>query len=574
MESGMSQTSERSTEGPARTLTGADLVIRLLRRYGVDTAFGLSGNGVLGLFDAALEHGLRIIDARHESAAVHAAGGRAQILRAPQVCIVTEGPGLSNAMGAIAAMNHDGVPIVVITNCEDDRTFGTGAFQEMPQVAMTSAISKWSTKVHDVAHLPEVIARAFRQAHGDVPGTVVITVANHVLLGPAELALAGEREPSFSRPTAGTYPSPEFVEASLALLRAAERPLLLLGAMAYWDRGDELALRLVETLRIPTGAVDIARGLIPDDHPCSIGDGRPGALPSRLRDADVVFVLGERLDYLLGFGRPWKPDTRFIQAYPDVAQIGRSIDTHVSTTASTCGVIEALLTALGEGAWAETAWGRSAREDYLRLRSDGQVIAAAGKGEGVHPGVVARTAQDVVGPGAIMVLDGANCLLWAKRFLDVQAADRHLEWGRLGMIGMGLPYSLGAKSAQPDRTVILIVGDGSLGFYFMEFETALRHDLPVVVVVCNDSAWGIEQHFQRGVFGRTTGTSLTPARYDRMAEALGGFGAHVERPEDLAPALRAAIASQRPAIVNVRTLDVADPVTAAATRMLRKKHDR
>jgi len=555
----------------AISTTGAGLVVRLLKRHGVETVFGLSGNGVLGLFDAALEHGLRIIDTRDETAAVQAAGGRALALRAPQVAIVTEGPGLSNAMGGVAAMNHDGIPVIVITNCDSDDVFGTGVFQEMPQVAMTEAISKWSTKVHDVAHLPEIIARAFRQAHEGVPGTVVITIANHVLLGPAAPALAEARQPARARPTTRTHPAPGFARAALSMLREANRPLILVGAMAYWDRSDDLALRLVEKLKIPVGAVDLSRGLIADAHPYSIGDGRPGALPALLRDADVVFVLGERLDHMLGFGRPWRPGTRFIQVYPDSVQIGRSIDTELSTTASTCGVLEAMLAMLGDTQWDESAWVREARDAYLRLRSKGQEIDRR-DAEGVHPGVVAHIAGEIAGADGTTVLDGANCLLWAKRFLDVQRADRHLEWGRLGMIGMGLPYSLGVKSARPEEAVVLIVGDGSLGFHFMEFETALRHDLPIVVVVCNDSAWGIEQHFQRGVFGRTTGTRLTHVRYDQMAEALGGFGAYVERAVDLAPALRAAITSGRPAVVNVRTRDVADPVTVGATKMLRKKH--
>jgi len=567
----------RVKPGPASTeddlITGNELVVRLLESHGVETIFALSGNGVLGLFDAALGSGLAIVDTRDESAAVQAAGGRALATRSPQVAIVTEGPGFANALPGIAAMNHDGIPVVVISNCEADDLFGTGSFQEMPQIEMAAPIAKWSVKVRAIEHLPDVIARAFRVAASGVPGVVVITIASQVLLGRTRAAAADRRALGSTRDTHEAGPPEGFSRSLLGLLKAARRPLMIVGSAARWDRADEALRLFVESTRIPVATCDLARGLIGDDHPCSLGEGRPTFLPPMAREADVVFVLGERIDYLLAFGRAWKKDTAFIQVYPDVSELARSIDVVLSSTASTRLVLESANAELAGEIWPEAEWLSSNRCVYLQRRTEAAIIPAP-SAEGVHPSAVAAMACEAAGAEATYVVDGANCSLWIKHFLPFNHADRQLEWGRLGMIGMGLPYALGVKSVRRDKPVVLLTGDGSLGFHFMEFETAVRHDLRVVIVICNDAGWGIERHFQRVAFGRETGTTLTPVRYDLMATALGGFGAYVESVAEMKAALDRAMTSGLPAVINVRTINAPHPVVLRVAESLKAKHGR
>lgn len=555
-----------------KRLTGAQFIIRLLRHHGVDTVFGLSGNGMLGLFDAALDHELRIIDMRHESAVVEAAGGRALASRQTQVCFVTEGPGLSNALGGIAAMNHDGIPVIVITNCESDELFGTGTFQEMDQVAMAKPISKWSAKIHDAAHLSDWIARAFRQARAGVPGSVVLTVPNHILLADCAAEGVELRTPTFSRATTECVPSAFFAELVLAKLRSAQKPLLLVGSGAYWDRADAALLQFVRRTGIPVGTCDLARGLIDDKEDLCLGDGRPFMLPPSLMQADVVFVLGERIDYMFDFGRRWSTDTAFIQVYSDPVEIGRSVDVEVSSTANTRLVLEAMTAALGDEAWPIGPWARQAVNESRQHRIEALGDLSDNPSGGIHPAAVALEVEELAGPEATIVIDGANCANWARLALRARRSDHYLEWGRLGMIGMGLPYALGAKTVRPLSPVILIVGDGSLGFHFMELETAIRHNLPVIVVVCNDSGWGIERHFQRGIFGRETCTSLSTVAYDEMATCLGGLGLSVATRADLRDALVEALECGRPALINAHTQDVADPLTKRVTKVLARKY--
>lgn len=553
-------------------LSGAQLTMRLLRQHGLETIFALSGNGVLGLFDAALDEGIRIIDTRHEIAAVQGAAGLALVTRSPQVCIVTEGPGFCNALGGIAALHHDGVPVVVLSNCEGDELFGTGCMQEVPQVEAAAPISKWSTKVHDIRHLPEVLARAFREAREGVPGPVVITLPNHVLCGRiAEGALA-QREHGRAGAIPPAYPSPSFVAACIERLRQARKPLLIVGDAAYWDRADDVLARFVEHTRIPVGTCGFARGLIPDDHPCCFGEARPGAAPPATAEADVVLVLGERIDWVLGFGRYWQPDTTFIQVHPDPAELRRSVDAALVSTASAAAVLEALLDAAGPDAWPDSGW-QTQLGGYCAWQG-AAADASGGDDAGIHPEAVGRALREVCGRDAVTVFDGANSMLWVRGQLPAGYADRCFELGRLGMIGTGLPLSLGAKVLHPEAPVVLFVGDGSLGFHFMEFETALRHALPVVIVVGNDSAWGIEQHFQRGIFGRETGTALSLVRYDLMARALGGFGVFVETLDELAPAIESALAAGTPAIVNVKIRNVAHPAILRFTEGLKAQHAR
>jgi acetolactate synthase-1/2/3 large subunit len=554
-------------------LTGSELVVRLLQTHGISLVFGLSGNGILGIFDAALTSGLTIIDTRDESAAVQSAGGRALVTGEPQVAFVTEGPGFANALPGIAAMNHDGVPVIVITNCESDDLFGTGAFQEMPQAEMAERISKWSVKVHAIEHLPDIIAQAFRVAASGVPGVVAITLANQVLLGRVSASLLTRRALPYSRQTSAAAPSHAFTHSLIATLRAAQRPLLLVGSMARWDGASDAIGLFLESTKVPVAACDKGRGVVSDDHPCYIGEGRPALLPPTALEADVVVVLGERIDYLLEFGKRWKPGTVFIQVYPDVAQLSRSIDVQLSTMASTKLVLEAVNAELRSESWPESAWLNATRADYLSARQASAAVVADIAGD-LHPARVARLVVEAVGADASYVIDGANCSLWAKQFVPIRRAEDFLEWGRLGMIGMGLPYALGAQSVRPGRPVILLVGDGSLGFHLMELETALRHQLPVLIVVFNDSGWGIERHFQIAAFGRETATTLSHVRYDLMAQALGAFGAYAETESELEAALQEAKRCAKPAIVNVRTSNVGHPVVLRVATALKRKHSR
>jgi acetolactate synthase-1/2/3 large subunit len=542
-----------------QTLTGGRLVARMLRKEGVSTVFTLSGLHVAPIYVGCVEEGVRLVDTRHEQAAAHAADAWARLTRGVGVAVVTAGPGVTDSVTGVANAWAASSPLVLIGGAAPTFNQGRGSLQEMPQVQLFQGITKWSDRIPSAELVPSFLAKAFRVARTGRPGPVFLEIPWDVLSNGADEALA-EAQVSY-RTDARLPGDPAKLEAALALLARAERPVLVGGSSIWWDDAVGALERLATRTGIPVYLNGMGRGCLPADHASAFHLSRKEALAA----ADVVLVVGTPLDFRMGYGTEptFAAGAKVIQVDVDAAEIGRNRPIDAGIVADARSVLEALagsakLSSAAAG-WRTFLRGKE-EERAERQRgfeeSDQKPIHHFRLGKAID--TVARRAGDVTFVG-----DGGNVVAVAAKSIRLQKPGRWLDPGPLGTLGVGAPFAIAAKLLAPERPVCIVQGDGSFGLNGMDYETAVRFKLPMVIVVGNDAAWGQIMIPQRAMHGEehTVATKLAPTRYDRVVEALGGKGEHVEDPKDLVPALERAFASG-----TVYCVDVAiDPEAAAAS---------
>ncbi len=539
------------------TLTGGRLVARMLRREGVGTVFTLSGLHVAPIYAGCVDEGIRLVDTRHEQAAAHAADAWARLTRGVGVAVVTAGPGVTGAVTGVANAWAANVPLVLLGGAAPTFNQGRGSLQEMPQTQLFAGITKWSDRVPSPDLVPSFLARAFRVARAGRAGPVFLELPWDVLSNGADEVLA-EAQVGY-RTDARSPGDPRKLEEARRLLERAERPVLVAGSSIWWDDAAVALERLAAASGLPVYLNGMGRGCLPPDHPSFFQGSRKEALAQ----ADVVLVVGTPLDFRIGYGTEptFATGVRVIQVDGDAAEIGRNRPIEVGVVADARSALEALeglRLAPGAATWRgflrEKETERAARQREYEV-SDQRPIHHFRLARAVEN--VASRAGDVTYVG-----DGGNVVAVAAKVLRVNRPGRWLDPGPLGCLGVGAPFAIAAKLLAPERPVCVIQGDGAFGLNGMDYETAVRFGLPMVVVVGNDAAWGQIHIPQRGLYGEdhAVATKLAPTRYDRVVEALGGRGEHVEDPADLEPALERAFASG-----TVYCVDVAiDPEAAAA----------
>ncbi len=542
----------------SETLTGGQLVARMLKKEGVGTLFTLSGLHVAPIYAGCVEEGLRLVDTRHEQAAAHAADAWARLTRGVGVAIVTAGPGVTDAVTGVANAMSAAVPLVLLGGAAPTFNAGRGALQEMAQVPLFTPITKWADRVPSPELIPSYLAKAFRVARAGRPGPVFLELPWDVLSNGADSDLAdglvkyrtGARSPG----------DPAQVEAALALLAGAERPVVLAGSSVWWDGAWETLRALADTTGAPVYLNGMARGCLPAGHPSFLQLSRKEALGQ----ADVVLVVGTPLDFRVGYGTEptFAAGAKVIQVDVDGGEIGRNRAIEVGIVGDSASVLGQL--AAGGKAWGSAGWLATLRKAETKRREAQRVFELSDQAPIHHFRLaaaldeVARRAGDVTFVG-----DGGNVVAVAAKVLTVGGPGRWLDPGPLGCLGVGAPFAIAAKLHAPERHVCVVQGDGSFGLNGMDYETAVRFGLPMVVVVGNDAAWGQIRVPQRAMYGddKAPATALAPTRYDQVVKALGGEGEHVDRPEQLVPALERAFASGK-----VYCVDVAlDPEAAASS---------
>jgi acetolactate synthase-1/2/3 large subunit len=538
-------------------IAGGHLVARMLRKEGVTTAFTLSGLHVAPIYAGCVDEGVRLVDTRHEQAAAHAADCWARLTRGAGVCIVTAGPGVTGTVTAVANAWAASVPLVVLGGAAPTFNQGRGSLQEMPQTQLFAGITKWSDRIHAPELVPSFLARAFRVARAGRPGPVFLEIPWDVLSNGADEALADAA--TAYRTDARQPGDPAKVAAALALLAGAERPVVVAGSSIWWDDAGAALDAFARRAGAPVFLNGMARGALPHDHPSFLQHARKDALAQ----ADVVLVVGTPLDFRLGYGSEptFAAGARVVQVDVDAAEIGRNRPVEVGIVGDARSVLGAL--EAGASRAAPRGWLASLREAEARRAARQRAFEESDQ-RPIHHFRLAR-AIDEVGfrRGATYVGDGGNVVAVAAKVLRVTRPGGWLDPGPLGCLGVGAPFAMAAKLLDPSRPVCVVQGDGAFGLNGMDFETAVRFGLPMVVVVGNDAAWGQIRVPQRGLFGEdhSPATTLAPTRYDRVVEAFGGRGEHVEDPADLVPALERAFDSGA-----VYCVDVAiDPEAAAAS---------
>jgi acetolactate synthase-1/2/3 large subunit len=545
-------------------LNGGHLFIRCLKQEGINKVFTIVGDTILPLVDAAEDEGIEFIDVRHEGAAMHMADGYARITGLPAVAMFTGGPGFANAISGLPAIYTSESPVIFVAGAAELPEKGMATFQEIDQVSMAAPVTKGSWLIHDRKRIPEFVATAFRTAMSGRPGPVHLTLPIDL----QEQAISEEDLPPYLpreyRNMGRAQGDPRLIQEAATLLSRAQRPVIIVGNPARYSVKPEQLEALVEATGVPIFTVEQARGLIDDEHELCFGyaDGALNRAARKFREADVVLLLGKRLDHRYRYGQIFSADARLIQADPSEAEIGRNRGVAVGLLGDLGSITEQLTAA----AWRTGKARVAAWTNLLRQERESWMDELRGHATGetpMHPLDVFTGLEHLIDDDTFIVMDGGDYVQWGRSYLKARKPGHFLRLGPLSHLGAGIPYGMAAKLAEPDSKVLVFSGDGSIGFYTMEYDTCIRHNLPITTVMGNDSNWGIDRTFQLAYFNRSVGTELRTVRYDRVVEAIGGHGEYVEKPEDVGPAVERAIKSGQPSLVNVTVRPGASPLAEA-----------
>jgi acetolactate synthase-1/2/3 large subunit len=527
--------------------TGAQLLARMLKAEGVRHVFTLSGLHIAPIYAACIEEGIGLVDTRHEQAAAHAADATARLTRGIGVVTVTAGPGVTDALTGIANAYAAASPVLLLGGAAPTFNAGKGSLQEMEQVDLFTRITKWSDRVPLPERVPTYLAKAFRTMLTGRPGPVFLELPWDVLSNGVD---DDECKLPVSYRTKARQPGdPDFVERAARLLSRAERPVVIAGGSTWWDDAAMQLAAFAERLGAPVYLNGAGRGSLSADHPHFFSHTRKDALA----EADVVLIAGTPLDFRLGYGAGIGEKAQIVQIDSDPTEIGRNRAVEVGIIGDSRSVLRQLTTAL-DGKPRTGAWLRELRERE-KAKAERQAVYERSDQVPIHHFRLARELDEVARAAgdSMFVADGGNWVAIAAKVIQLRKPGRWLDPGPLGCLGVGAPFAIAAKLLHPDRPVFVIQGDGSFGLNGFDFETALRFKLPMVCVVGNDAAWGQIRLPQVQLFGpeKSPATLLAPTRYDKVVEALGGYGEHVTEPAQIRPALERAVASGTVACVNV-----------------------
>ena len=529
-------------------INGATLIARSLKQHGVDFMFGIVGVPVVPIAFMAQREGIQYIGMRHEQSASYAAQAASYLTGRPGACLVVSGPGMTNAISGLANAWSNCWPMVLIGGASDASQKGMGAFQEAPQVEAARPFVKYAVQVDRVERIPYFVEQAVRVSMYGRPGPVYLDLPGDIIDGKVEEESVRfpPRVPDPPRPLA----DPSAVEHALEALRSAERPLVIVGKGAAYARAEQEVQDFIERTQLPFLPSPMGKGMLPDDHPLSVAAARSYAL----QNADVVFLMAARLNWILHFGQPprFDPNVRIVQLDISAEEIGTNVATEVPLVGDAKAVTGQLNTALEERPW------QFSPESPWRASLAGKVQENVDKTEpmlnddSVPMGYyrVLKEIRDALPRDAILVNEGSNTMDIGRQVLPTYLPRHRLDAATFGTMGMGLPFAIAAQAVHRDKRVVAVEGDSAFGFSGMEVEVACRYAMPITFIVVNNN--GISGGPSELDPARVPPTAYVPnARYERVIEAFGGLGFFCERPEEIRPALEQAFASGKPSVVNI-----------------------
>jgi oxalyl-CoA decarboxylase len=532
---------------------GFHLVIDALKLNGIDTIFGLPGIPVTDLCRMAQAEGMRVISFRHEQHAGNAAAAAGFLTQKPGICLTVSAPGFLNGLTALSNATVNCFPMILISGSSEREIVDLqqGDYEEMDQLAIAKPLCKAAYRVLHAQDIGIGIARAIRAAVSGRPGGVYLDLPAKLFAQTMEAAAGRQSLVKVVDPAPRQIPAPDAVKRALDLLQGAQRPLILLGKGAAYAQADADIRALVEKTGIPYLPMSMAKGLLPDTHVQSASAARSYVLA----EADVVLLIGARLNWLLshGKGKTWgAAPKKFIQI--DIAPT--EIDSNVAIAAPVVGDIGSCVSALLAGIdakWAKppTDWtGAIAERKDKNLSKMAETLAARPSPMSFQSALSVLRDQVKARPDAIVVNEGANTLDFARSIVDMYEPRKRLDVGTWGIMGIGMGFAV-AAAVVTGKPVIAIEGDSAFGFSGMEVETICRYNLPICVVVFNNNG------VYRGTDTNPTGgKDVAPtvfvknARYDKLMEAFGGVGVHATTTDELAAALKEAVASGKPTLIN------------------------
>src|SRR5215475_12508140 len=534
------------------TLTGSDILAKSLVSQGMDTLFYIMGGPMIETEAAIIKLGGRAVDTRHEQAASLMAHAYSRVTRKPGVCMGASGPGATNLVTGVANAFVDAAPMIAVGGSSPRVLYETEAFQEIDQLAVFKPITKWAERIYDARRIPDVLASAFRQATSGRPGPVYVDLPGDVLGEKVEEEAI--KYPAAWKPAPRTLGDAEAIKEAIALLARAQRPIIVAGSGVWWSDGAAALRAFVDATGIPFWTKPIARGLIPEDHALSFLNARSTAFT----ETDCVLAVGTRFDWMIQFGLPprFAADMKVIHVDVNPAELGHNREVDVPIAGDARAVLEQLR-AEAEGKLRPNmyaSWTGKLRTLDAEKGAD-QDKAMSSDELPMHPLRLCKEVRDFIRRDAILVVDGQEILNFGRQAIPTYVPGHRLNSGAFGVMGVGLPYGVGAKVAKPDTQVLVLHGDGSFGINAMDIDTAVRHQIPVVCVISNNGGWTADTPWTRPL--PKPGRHLGHTRYDKLAQDLGAHGEFVEKPHDIRPALERAWASGKPAVVNVITDDKA-----------------
>ncbi len=546
----------------SQSLRGADIVMRTLERAGYRSIFTLSGNHIMSLFDAALETRLDLIHTRHEAAAVHMADAYGRLTGEPGIAMVTGGPGHANAVSALFTALGQESPMVLLSGHTETDQLGRGGFQELRQAEMAAPVSKASWTATSLHTIGADVAKALRIAKAGRPGPVHLSLPSDLLDARlAEDAIAWPDAADFTAPSVTL--SAQSADAIVTILGAAQRPLLIAGPQLANRSGRALLARIESALQVPTCIMESPRGF---------NDATLGAFTDLVQRADLIVLLGKALDFTLKFGAApaVDPQCRFIVIDPEGPLLERAVRAKGEQIAFACiadtrPAAETLIQHAGPGSDARVTWLREAQSCFADRPAAWATLRSATP-DRLHAVEVFRALKPYVeaDPDTVLICDGGEFAQWGQSLLH---NDRRMINGVAGSIGSSLPMANAARVVESKAPVFAVLGDGTFGFHMAEFETAVRRELPIIAIVGTDSRWNAEYNLQVRDYGknRTHGCELLPTRYDRVVAAMGGHGELVEHVDQMAGAVERALASGKPACINVMIESIPAPLVRRAS---------
>src|ERR1700730_13047866 len=515
-------------------LTGSEVPGKSLKNEGTDILFCLMGGPMLLAESSCIKEGIRPLDVRHEQSAAFMGQAYSRLLQKPSVCMAASGPGVINLTTGIANALIDCCPVVAVGGSSPIGQNGRQVFQEIDQLAIMKPCTKWADRVYNLKRIPEQVNFAFQKAMSGKPGPVYLDFPGDVLYAKipeeqVDWSLSGRR-----LRTRRHVRAPNKVGALDDPLARARQPIILSGSGVIWSQAWPELQELVETTGIPFYTTPQGRGVVPDDHEYSYLTMRSSAF----RDADLIIVVGTRMNYIIGHAAPPRFNgsakiARIDIDADEIATAPRRID--IGIVGDCKAVLRQLIDASAKRINADhfSAW--------RRTLSDGETAKRHAPGANkamnempIHPLRLCDEIKNFMQRDAILVVDGQEILNFGRQSMPTFMPGHRLNSGPFGTMGVGLPFALGAKVAKPDTQVICVHGDGSMGLNAMEIDTAARHKIPVLVVVSLNGGWTADPKREKA------GRDLGYVRFDKMCEALGGYGEYVEKPEDIRPALERA----------------------------------
>ena len=543
--------------------TGSQLLAQQIRDEGVEDLFFIMGGPIIEVAGTAADLGIRTIACRHEQGAAMAAHGYARVKRRPGVCLAASGPATTNLLTGVANAYLDGVPMVALGGAAALRAQDSDAFQEYDQLSMAQPVTRWAGRVRHADRMPEYFNMAYRKAQGPKPGPTYLDLPGDALYD--QVDDEGVWFPPGGQTVARPAPDTEALKQAIEMLRTAKRPVVLTGSGVFWsDAAAELRAFIDET-RIPFYTTPQGRGVVPEDHElCFLG-----ARGQAFREADVALVIGTRFNFIVSYGHTprFAEDLKVIQIDTDQTEIGHNRPVDIGIVADAKVALKALTAeAKAVGVNGPSDWISRLRETDADRQQRSREMAES-DADPIHPLRVANELVNYVDRDAIFSVDGMETLNYGRQWIPSYVEGARLNSGPNGCMGVGIPFAMGAKVAAPDRQVVAFVGDGSFLMNVQEFDTLVRHDLPIVAVISNNGGW-------TGGSNDTPGRQLgRTQRYHDVVEALGGHGELVTKVDDIRPAIERAFASGKPACVNVHVEEHARATTVAfggySTRMSR-----